>query len=463
MNTHTMTSRTKRFVWRLAVLACMLPMLAACDEGELLPPDTNDDIFNRYVALGNSITAGFQSFGINQTTQEDSYAVLLADRMGTRFEIPALTNPGCPPPVTNVLTGARVGGPNAPACAFRQPPSPTVLNNVAVPGAKVIDATQNLSDRSSANTLTSFILGGRTQVQAAADAEPTFASIWLGNNDALGAALQGTPQGLTPLDQFQSDYDAMISELTDAGVERGVLVGVANVAFIQQLSPTQSFPLSIPNLSAGQVYFGAEGQINAQGAAASPAWGSFTVANSCAPGTPGGNALIPFEYGVGALFALASQGQDVTLDCADNRTLEEIYGPQTVAALDVSGSVSILTPDEINQIAARVQAFNQYIASVADENGWAYVDPSPVLGSLFAAGLGTPQDASDDLVPKFPRLDPAAEQANTFGDFFSEDGVHPSSLLHRVVANEVIDAVNAEYGTSLQPVEDAPTIPSPEG
>ena len=55
-------------------------------------------IFSSYVALGNSITAGYQSGGINDSTQRLSYAVLLAKQMGTRFAYPSLVMPGCPPP-----------------------------------------------------------------------------------------------------------------------------------------------------------------------------------------------------------------------------------------------------------------------------------------------------------------------------------------------------------------------------
>jgi len=55
-----------------------------------------------YVALGNSITAGYQSGGINDSTQRQSYALLLARQMGTRYAYPALTMPGCAPPINNV-------------------------------------------------------------------------------------------------------------------------------------------------------------------------------------------------------------------------------------------------------------------------------------------------------------------------------------------------------------------------
>ena len=96
----------------LAALALAAPLiLASCDDATLMSPDPEaGDVFARYVALGNSITAGFQSDGINDSTQTRSYAAFLAEGMGTRFEVPELRAPGCPPPLVNVFEGTRVGG-----------------------------------------------------------------------------------------------------------------------------------------------------------------------------------------------------------------------------------------------------------------------------------------------------------------------------------------------------------------
>jgi len=54
-------------IHRLAPLA-LAALLGACDNETLIPPTDNPDLVNplfaRYVAFGNSITAGFQSGGI---------------------------------------------------------------------------------------------------------------------------------------------------------------------------------------------------------------------------------------------------------------------------------------------------------------------------------------------------------------------------------------------------------------
>src|SRR5437867_10022781 len=112
---------------------------AACNDDQLNRPFSStpvDPLFARYVSMGNSITAGFQSGGINDSTQQQSYAVLLAQAMRSPFFVPSLTKPGCPPPFTNVFTGARVtpaGYPTSTAtsCYLRKIPAnpPPYISN----------------------------------------------------------------------------------------------------------------------------------------------------------------------------------------------------------------------------------------------------------------------------------------------------------------------------------------------
>jgi hypothetical protein len=169
--------------------------------------------------------------------------------MGTSFSIPELSAPGCPPPVQNILTGARPSGTTGETCNLRSRPLPLSVNNVAVPGAKVIDALSNDDEASSANALTQFLLGGRTQVNAAADADPTFASVWLGNNDVLGAAIAGNTDLITPQETFEAQYTNVLDSLEAAGAEGGVLASVTNVTFV-------------PQLITGDAFAAAESQIN---------------------------------------------------------------------------------------------------------------------------------------------------------------------------------------------------------
>ena len=81
---------------------------AACTNEELMTPSvpayTGGAMFARYVAFGNSITAGIQSGGLSDSLQQVAYPVLLATAMGTTFHYPKLNNPGCPPPITFIFS-----------------------------------------------------------------------------------------------------------------------------------------------------------------------------------------------------------------------------------------------------------------------------------------------------------------------------------------------------------------------
>lgn len=430
-------------VWGLFVLALLLPWVSGCDSGSLEEPEITNDTFRSYVALGNSITAGFQANGIVASTQSDSYANLLAQQMGTSFGLPLLNAPGCPPPVNDIFTDSFSQQDGGTECALRAAPAPSTVNNVAVPGAQVFDALSNVDPTpgqpeqpvTSTNALTQFVLGGRTQVQAARQANPTFATVWLGNNDLLGAALAGVPDTTnanpsddldnfpapsTPPSLFEQQYRSVIDSLTEAGVQRGVLIAVAN-------------PTLVPNLSPGQAFAAAEGQINSLGQALASdlgaAWGSFETQN-CATGA-GANVRVPLSYFFGTILRNALQGSTSTLNCNPN--------PQS----DPSNAAEpILTQAEQSAISARLTAYNDIIESVADDKGWVYVDEvNPALQNLYQAGTGD-GDPTNDLVPKLPT---PSENSPTFGRYFSEDGVHPSSTTHRVVAHLVIRELNAAY------------------
>ncbi len=378
---------------RWALLGLLLLALGCQDEGLLPPEPTGGALFARYVAIGNSITAGYQSGGINATLQQQAYPVLLAKAMGTPFNLPLLRNPGCPPPLVNLLTGERLGGLPGDFCAYRQVPPPRIINNVAVPGAKVIDVLMNLGEGTSANTLTLLLLGGRTQLEAAAEAHPTFVSVWIGNNDVLGAAIAGNTALITPVDAFQQRYTQMLNELQAMGVQGGLLIGVANVTVIPHFSP-------------GIAYAQAE-----QAGAFPP---TFDVADNCA--TTGATTLVPFSYAFGELLAAAMQGQSVTLDCENDPRL--------------------LSPTETSTLVQTVEQYNTFIQQQADRLGWAYLDPNVKLLELKSQGQ----------IPVFP--DVTADEP--FGPYFSLDGVHPSAAAHRLVAQEAAATINAVYGTNLQ-------------
>src|SRR6266566_2001521 len=417
--------RTTRF--SAAVLGLVLAA-AACNDDQLNRPFGNipvDPLFARYVSMGNSITAGFQSGGINDSTQQQSYAVLLAQAMRSPFFVPSLTKPGCPPPFTNVFTGARVtpaGYPTSTAtsCYLRKIPNPPppFISNTAVPGAEVEDIFNNRDTASNANSLTQFFLGGLTQAQMMERAQPTFVSIWIGNNDVLGAATSSTNGGdstkITSVPNFQARYSALLDTVEAAGPQGVILIGVANVT-------------AVPFFSRGATYWAIKNHLAPPDSFPT----LFTVSNNCAPiatgipGARGDSTLVPFPYGA-ALLGAVQLGAARNLDCAD-----------TVAA--------VVVPKELVKLAAAVVSYNATIAAQATAHGWAYLNPNPTLDSLRAL----PQP--NTVVRAFPLIGQPCN-VNPFGTAFSCDGVHPSAFTHRLIALKLRAAINAAYTTNIPPI-----------
>ncbi len=410
----------KEWLARAAAALALSAVVAGCsDTKDLVRPEPPlDPIFTSYVALGNSITAGVQSGGINASTQNESYAVLLAARMRTPFSVPYLSPPGCPPPIDDILTGHRVGGGADTTCMLRaDADGRAIINNVAVPNATVSDPTDPLGQGAS-NALSTLILGGRTQVQRALEADPTFVSVWIGNNDVLTAAVSGilTPlpgvsPGLTDVDTFTEKYTDVVSQLEAGGAAEsgrrgpmgraGVLVGVVDVTAIPLFIPGAAILNPLVKAAADQ-YVGRTLEVDA----------------SCTPST---QSLVDFRL----LMAIRAGTQPDTIACAP-----------LAGHPGLLGDIFVLDAGEVATITQRVADYNAAIENIAEGRGWAYVDPNPTLRQMRATGE----------IPLVPDLtNPAAP----FGAYFSLDGVHPSAAGQVLLADLIARGINERYGTAL--------------
>jgi hypothetical protein len=409
-----MTRTTKLF----AAAALGVFLASACQNDQLFRPANFvpiDPLFARYVSMGNSITAGFQSGGINDSTQIQAYPVLLASRMGSPFFPPLMNRPGCPAPFTNVFTQTRVaGGPTTCALRARQQVPSAYISNTAVPGAEVLDIYNNLDAASNANALTTFFLGGMTQAQMMQRAKPTFVTVWIGNNDVLGAATNSANAGdstlITPVALFETRYSGMLDSIADVAPQGVVLIGVASVVRIANrvgLPPTQPPANGVPFFAYGSTYYALDQ------AAQIP--GPFVADPTCAP-PRGDSVLVPFPLG-GALIAGGG-----TLTCNEVQTVQ---------------------PAEAVKLATTVAAYNAYIAAQAAARGWTYFDPNPTLDSLRRI----PTQVA--FFPNFGSPAPTACSASPFGLAFSCDAVHPSAATHKLIANQLRQAINAAFGTAI--------------
>lgn len=404
-------------------LAAGALFLGACHEdGTLEPPATPSGgaLMSRYVAMGNSITAGYQSAGIDDSTQRQSYVRLLTNASGAPYYYQSLRGRGCAPPFTNNVSQARVGGGTSTTCDLVTASEKPWLTNVAVPGARVVEMTNNFATPVSAsNTLTSLILGGETQAQRMAEAQPTLVTMWAGNNDVLGALTNGSNPGVsaavTSSASFNSSYDSAAAAIEATGA-KALLIGVVDVTNI----PYTSTGATIWCLKTG-----------ACGAPAAPFPATFVVLTNCAP-----NAAVPTSFGDSILVPWS--------------TFVPLIGAAAAGAtdtLDCTVDTKVVTPTEYAVMRNAVVAYNTHIqAVVAGNPNFAYWDPNPTLLAKKAAGQ----------VPLFPDISTIGTGGSVgFGPLFSLDGVHPNATAHKLIADSIAAHLNAAFGTTI-PIPVAP-------
>ena len=363
---------------------------------------------------------------------------------GATFNYPSFNDPGCPAPVQNFLTQRRTSGDTASACGLRRASSITAsLNDVAVPGANSFDAVGLGLTGGAAGSLTTggysiltaLILGGQTQLQRAVQLDPTFATVWIGNNDVLAGAIQsvGDSTKATSLANFQSNYRTLVNGLVagSPNLKGGVLIGVVDPTAVPILVPLAVFNPNVPGSSAAAyqaVNFGIFGAGTRRPA---------TFRLQFAPNCTTSGALIPFP----ALTALAAQipaaAPSFTFDCS---------GASPLSATTTQTNV-LVTDAERAFYSKRVADYNTFIKARADSLGFAYLDPNTLFAQLRAAGA----------IPLFPNL-AVADTARPFAvnpgtaqqvRYITNDGVHPSTTAHYVLANALIALINSKYGASL--------------
>src|SRR4051794_20839649 len=332
--------------------------------------------FTKYVALGDSLTAGFSSGSINANFQATSYPALLARQFGiTDFQQPLVSPPGLPGILQLVrLVPTPVIAPTPGAGAPTNLNLPRPYDNLAVPGATVHDLLTKTRS-TSANDPTDLVLRqlGFTQLQQGLSLHPTFVTLWIGNNDALGSATAGTDQLLTPLASFEADYR------TIAGAIAGTLakMAIATIPDVTTIPFVTTLTRFVPNPATGRPVLinGAPVPLIGPDGPLQP--GDFVLLTATA------------EFALGRGIPVALGGSGVPL----------------------SNSV-VLNASEAANVRTRVNQYNAVIRAVANERGAALVDANVALTELATTGI----DVGGITYTS----------AFLSGGVFSYDGVHPT-------------------------------------
>jgi hypothetical protein len=346
---------------------------------------------SRFVVVGDSLSAGFQSHSLLDVQQVNGYASLVATQANTTLPLPLIGAPGIP----NVLTLVSVGPPPVlvpmPGTTSGRD-NPTVQPmNLAVPGANVQDALTTRPPFTFDN-LTDFVLGipgvfqgiSRSQIEWAENLAPTTAVVWLGSNDALGVVFTADPSALTPIPMFQAAYAEVTTRMAATGATL-IFANIPDVTVVAYLT-------SAENLAA--------------------------------------QARLPLSV-IGPILGLGP-GDFVTPDAfplIQARIDNPALGP-------LPGNV-VLDAGEVATVRSTIDAYNKIVAAQARALGAALVDIHSVTADLQSNGFVA---GGQRLTTSF------------LGGLFSLDGIHPTNTGYAIFANAFIRQLNTTFAAGIPPV-----------
>ncbi len=407
---------------RSKLLPLFVVALAACADDTSAPrtpvsPDLNlgvesRGLMRRYVAIGTSISMGWQSDGLVESDQRAAWPTQLAATVDVRMPQPLIQSTGCRSPLRAPLaSGVRLSGEpaGAPAASFSCAalvPNAETVRNVAIASATTRDAlftTPELQlDPFYSKLYPRVLKPGATQLSTALALDPKVLSIEFGGNEVLnarsGIAIPGVT--ITPFATWAPQYTQLVGALVSPGRKLVLSSLIADVG---------SFPSFRrgSELWADRTTFLAAFHVN--------------VAADCDASS---NLLfIPVRVptAVAAGLTARAQGQPpVTLSCADGG-----IGVQDF----------VLSSAEQGVVNATLAAMNAHIIAVAAQHDVAHF----ALDALYGRG---------DLKPPFSVVQ-LMTSAAPYGSYTSLDGIHPSGLGHTVLAAAAATALNARYGMGL--------------
>lgn len=406
--------------------------------------DETESLFASYVSLGNSLTAGYQSGALTEKHQQYSYVKHIATQAGkgATFVQPLMGYPGLGAYTAQgagvmELQGFDASGnpvivpapystagfdPMNPYYSAEIMTHPAPYSNLGIPGIVLADldsaisATNSYSQSGLIDPILRNInpaFGNSNPIKQALMLQPTFVSVWIGNNDVLGYATSGgtSPAEPTNAAVFELLYTNMLNKVTSGGT--GAKAVVANIADVTTIPFFTTVPYAV-------------------------------------------------DPGAGTPIALVIQATDgIRQATADDLILltgksligdvSGTYGPVGVpVGFDASAPMPtsvVLDKDEIVIAQNAVSAFNTSIATVAAQFGVPVVDMN-----------GFMKDLVEGIVVSGVELDAAF----LTGGFASLDGVHPNNLGYAVIANEFIQVINATYNTNLSPVDITEFLKTPQ-
>lgn len=424
-----------KFVKLLVLI--FLPLFMGCDETEDIVNDISDPGSSKYVAMGDSLTAGVQSDGIEDDFQFNSFPNLIALQLGIDdFEQPTVDSPGIgfePGETPLMFENGVIGRDDLDV-------DPTILfdnffldrpyDNLGIPGAQLVDV------ESTSELLFELILRGMgTQLEQAIRLDPDIITLWIGNNDVLGAATNGGDlDKITPSDEFENDFIDILEELTtktDADIVTANIPNVTDIPFVNFLNRVF---MTVPELGINEPV-------------------PVVFDENFEPVDFGGGTFVPLlteEMDVeNLLISMLEDYRDEGTGIPDQEDLVELgftmeEAMDIVLIIEMNGGVAsgigidgdmTLNTTEKTAIQDSVNSFNSIISSNAAGFNIPVVDINSTLNELNSSGI-------DGFTGDFVLSDPV----NTA---FSLDGIHANNAGYAIIANRFIQTMNTELGMEI--------------
>ena len=481
-------------------------------------PGTAD--FSKYVAIGNSLTAGLMDAALYFDGQQNSFPAILAQQFGIEgvgggvFDQPnidglngfntALNDFSKPNEATfgRYVLDIAAGGiipvtPGDPFTAFSG--DRAALNNFGVPGARAIDAVAAGYGQANpffgrfASAPDASMIGDATRAQG------TFFTVWLGGNDVLswatagGAAPDGeedpaaqatNPATLTNIANFTEAYQAIVSSLLSVPDAKGVAITIPPVTLLPYFRAVPYNPIPLDQANADELNAGyddynqglgtavqlqqiseeeaARRKIVFEASATNPIVmvdKALTAADiSAAQGLPPGTILLPN-------LRQTERTDLLVLPLNSLLGIEQAPDAGPYGLQDPVTDQYILTLTEQTTLLTRLGTFNAIIAGIVDNTGGrvALLDINPLFADV--AGLSKEQAQQLGLLSAVDAADGVlgirVDGTTLFPTFlpngiFSTDGIHPNPKGHAIIAKEVVKVINEAFGATIPEVNTNP-------
>lgn len=383
--------------------------------------------FKTYIALGDSLTAGYADGALSLEGQLHAYPNLIHKQWGleSKFQQPlVLDQAGIGfdgmSPRSRLMAVSKKMDDGSIQIKIQPGPSPDMANlrpighlgpyqNMGIPGAKSFHLLLKGYGGAGGNPFFArFASSPETSVlKDALSPLPDFFSLWIGSNDVLAYGISGGEgDPITPADKFEAYLYKILSVLTSNGA-RGVIATIPDVTLIPFFNTIPIRGLSLDDDALIR-------QLNQRYA---PSQNLFKR---------GYNPYLIRDKGA---VRVISEEEKILLD-----TPSRLIGKNPDA--EAIPERFVLSTDQLDALNAAIIAYNDIIVTMTHRFDLALVDVNQHL-CRWPSGLGF--NRSKNHVTYSP------------DGIFSLDGIHLSPKGSAVVANIFIEAINERYRTAIRP------------